>query len=72
MAVDKTQLEMVRNKYGTEWDHDWQQLTERVRPYTTSEPRVAGKYFEFPRIGGTEVKEYNDTRHKVELSLIHI
>lgn len=68
MAVDKTQLEMVRNKYGTEWDHDWQQLTERVRPYTTSEPRVAGKYFEFPRIGGTEVKEYNDTRHKVEFS----
>ena len=68
MAVDRTQLEMVRNKYGTEWDHDWQQLTERVRPYTTSEPRVAGKYFEFPRIGGTEVKEYNDTRHEVEFS----
>lgn len=68
MAVDKTQLEMVRNKYGTEWDHDWQQLTERVRPYTTPEPRVAGKYFEFPRIGTTEAKEYNDTRHKVEFS----
>lgn len=68
MAADKTQLEMVRNKYGTEWDHDWQQLAERVRPYTTPEPRVAGKYFEFPRIGGTEVKEYNDTRHKVEFS----
>ena len=29
---------------------------------------MAGKYFEFPRIGGTEVKEYNDTRHEVEFS----
>lgn len=39
MAVDRTQLEMVRNKYGTEWDHDWQQLTERVRPYDFGAPR---------------------------------
>lgn len=65
MAVDKTQLEMVRTKYGTEWDEDWQQMTSRVQPYTTINTKVAGKYYEFPRIGGTEMREYADTRHDV-------
>lgn len=71
MALDKTTIEMVRNKYSTEWDRDWQQLTERVKPYTTIDPRVAGKYYEFPRIGSTEVREYSDTRQDVQFDDLH-
>lgn len=64
--VDKTQLEMARQKFAPEWDKDWQQMVERVRPYTTPETRVAGDYFEFPRIGTTEAREYTGTRQDIE------
>lgn len=62
MAIDMTQLEMVRTRYSEEWDRSFQQLTERVAPYVTALSGMEGNYYEFPQIGKTEVREYSGTR----------
>lgn len=62
MNLTKTELEMVRQKLATEWQHDWEQLYERVKAYMTQVTDVAGEYYEVPYIGGTEMNEYNGSR----------
>lgn len=72
MALDKTQIEMVRAKFATEWQHDWEQQYERVAPYTTRIAEPKGVYYEVPYVGGTEVKEYSGSRVQMEnSSLMH-
>ncbi len=66
MALTLTQIEMARTKYATKFDEDFQQLRARVQPYTTVETGVEGERWEFPVIGGTEMREYHDTRHVIE------
>ncbi len=68
MALDLTQLEMARTKYGTMFDVEFQQLRSRVQPYTTLESEVAGERYEIPRISDTHMSEYSDTRHDIEES----
>lgn len=65
MAIDLTQLEMKRAEYATAFDLEFQQLQERVRPYTTVWSGVSGERFEFPRMGGTEMREYTGSRQDV-------
>lgn len=62
MALTNSELEMVRQKFSTEWQHDREQLNERVKPFMTQVTGVEGEYYEVPYIGGTEMKEYTDTR----------
>lgn len=61
MNITLSQLEMMRNKYSSIWDHKFEQQVERVRPYTTVLPAVSRKYYEFP-IGETNVHEDERTR----------
>lgn len=67
MAIDLTQLEMKRAEFSTAWDHEFQQLKEKVKPYTTLVPNVRGDRYEFPRVGSTSMREYSDTRHAIEM-----
>lgn len=64
MALDKTIIEMARTKYAEKWQHDWEQMASRVQPLTTvlTDAPPKGIYWEFPQIGGTEVREYTDGR----------
>lgn len=63
-----TQIEMARRKYATQFLHDFEQLTSRVRPYmSTLGDAPRGEYYEFPEIGGTEVREYTGTRVDMEI-----
>lgn len=68
MALTMTEIDMVRQKLSTEWNDEWEQLYERVKPYMTQVSDVAGEYFEMPFIGGTEMKEYSGSRVKMEES----
>lgn len=72
MALELTELEMVRQKLSTEWKHDWEQLNERVKPFMTQVTEVAGEYYEVPYIGGTEMKEYTGSRKQMEESRLHM
>lgn len=66
MAMTLTQLEMKRSEYGTMFDVEFQQLRERVRPYTTTKTGLTGDRYEMPGIGGTEMREYTGTRKKID------
>lgn len=70
MALDKTQIDMVRAKFSTEWQHDWEQMYERVAPFTTRIDEPSGIYYELPYVGGTEVKEYSGSRVKMQNSTL--
>ena len=60
-----TQREMLRTKFKDQYESEYQQLSTRVQQYTTIETGMEGEYYEFPIIGGTEMREYNDTRHTI-------
>ena len=60
-----TQKEMLRTKFKDQYESEYQQLSTRVQQYTTIETGMEGEYYEFPIIGGTEMNEYNDTRHVI-------
>lgn len=60
-----TQREMLRTKFKDQYESEYQQLHTRVQQYTTIETGMEGDYYEFPIIGGTEMEEYNDTRHVI-------
>lgn len=60
-----TQREMLRTKFKDQYESEYQQLSTRVQQYTTIETGMEGDYYEFPIIGGTEMREYNDTRHTI-------
>ena len=63
MALTKTQIDMARQKYATQFLDDFEQLSSRVRPYmSTLGDAPRGNYYEFPEVGGTEVREYTGTR----------
>lgn len=63
MALTMTQIQMARRKYATQFLNDFEQLTTRVRPYmSTLGEAPRGEYYEFPEVGGTEVREYTGTR----------
>ena len=63
MALTATQIDMARRKYATQFLNDFEQLTTRVRPYmSTLGDAPRGEYYEFPEVGGTEVREYTGTR----------
>lgn len=70
MTLDKTQIDMVRSKLATEWQHDFEQANERVKPFTTPVPDVEGEYYEMPFVGGTEMKEYTGSRVDMENSVL--
>jgi len=67
-TAELQQRQMMRTKYKDQYESEFQQLSTRVQQYTTIETGMEGEYFEFPIIGGTEMKEYNDTRHTIEES----
>lgn len=60
-----TQRDMLRTKFKDQYESEYQQLHTRVQQYTTIETGMEGDYYEFPIIGGTEMEEYNDTRHVI-------
>ena len=64
-TADLNQRQMMRTKYKDQYESEFQQLSTRVQQYTTIETGMEGDYFEFPIIGGTEMREYNDTRHPI-------
>jgi hypothetical protein len=64
--AELTQRQMLRTKFKDQYESDYQQLATRVQQYTTVETGMEGDYYEFPIIGGTEMREYNDTRHRIE------
>lgn len=63
-----TQKDMVRTKFAEQYESEFQQLSTRVQQYTEIQTGMEGERYEFPIIGGTEMKEYNDTRHTIEES----
>lgn len=63
MALTFTQIQMARQKYAKQFLDDFEQLTARIRPYmSTLGDAPRGNYYEFPEVGGTEVREYTGTR----------
>ena len=67
-TAELTQREMMRTKFHDQYESEFQQLSTRVQQYTTIQTGMEGERFEFPIIGGTEMKEYSDTRHVIEES----
>lgn len=62
---------MVRQKLDTAWKHEWEQQHERVKPFMTQVPDVAGEYYEVPYIGGTDMIEYTGSRVPMEESRLN-
>ena len=60
------QANMLRTKFKDQYEAEYQQLQSRVQPYTTIETGMEGERFEFPIMGGTEMREYSDYKHKIE------
>ncbi len=71
MPYTKTELDMVRQKLSTEWEHDWEQTTERVKPHMTIIDEAEGDYFEVPYVGGTEMIEYTGSNVNMLLSNVN-
>lgn len=60
-----TQVDMLRTKYKDEYEVEYQQLQARVQPYTTIVTGMEGDRYEFPVMGGTDMREYSGYREKI-------
>jgi len=58
ITLDKDLIALAHTKYATQWEHDWTQSQSRLLPYVSEIPNPQGKYYRFPRLGGTAVREY--------------
>lgn len=58
ITLSKELIDLAHTKYGTKWETDWTQTQSRLLPYVSEIPDPKGKYYRFPRVGGTSVREY--------------
>lgn len=58
ITLTKELIDLAHTKYATQWEHDWAQTTSRLLPYVDQIAAPQGKYYRFPRLGGTNVHEY--------------
>ena len=74
MAIELTKelIDLAHTKYATLWEQDWQQTTSRLTPYVTEIPSPQGKYYRFPRIGGTEMHEYVSNEESVKFDKLAV
>lgn len=65
IVLNQRLIDLAHTKYGTEWEKDWMQTQSRLTPYVSIVPNPQGKYFRFPRLGGTSVHEYVSNQEDV-------
>lgn len=74
MAITLSQdlIDLAHTKYMPLWNEDWQQAKSLLLPWVTEIAGCEGPYVRFPRIGGTDVKEYSsNSADIVKSSLKH-
>lgn len=65
ITLSKELIDLAHTKYATQWEHDWTQTQSRLLPYVTEIPNPQGKYYRFPRLGDTAVREYVSNEEEV-------
>lgn len=74
MAITLTQqlIDLAHTKFATEWEKDWTQNQSRLLPYVSEIPDPQGKYYRFPRLGGTAMREYTSNDEDVTLDSLKV
>ena len=74
MAITLTQqlIDLAHTKFATEWEKDWTQNQSRLQPYVSEIPNPQGKYYRFPRLGGTAMREYTSNDEDVTLDSLKV
>ncbi|MBR2320341.1 MAG: hypothetical protein IKA50_06130 [Clostridia bacterium] len=74
MAIELTKelIDLAHTKYATLWDKDWEQTTSRLLPHVSQIPSPQGKYYRFPRLGGTSMREYVSNDEDVVFDKINV
>lgn len=70
LVLKQNLIDLAHTKYGTKWEEDWQQSKALITGYTAPIDGAQGLYMRFPRIGGTEVREYVSNDEDVHFDTI--
>ncbi|MGN0869465.1 MAG: hypothetical protein ACI4O9_08100 [Akkermansia sp.] len=72
IVLNQNLIDLAHTKFATKWEEDWQQAKALITGFTSPIDGAQGKYMRFPRIGGTEVREYTSNDEDVHFdSLKH-
>lgn len=72
ITLSKELIALAHTKYATQWEHDWTQTDSRLLSHVSIIPDPQGKYYRFPRLGGTEMHEYTSNEESVSFDKLKV